>query len=413
MQERFEYHNSLLQEIFLKQIIMGEVESENLERRAQELNINLSFKQYFIGLIKINGGFFDSNLSVSEKNALEEILLLVKERYFHESLITYGIRLENNVIAILFGSMRKNQDTSLEYIKEGIAKINVSLKRYYNVSMNCSVGYGYQSIFKVKQSYEEAKYAMKSNVKSEQYFIRPAVLRQNQANISVPERSSKHLKEELVLQVRLGNRERSIEIFHKMMSEYENPIAFRVESMDVFLLELLFLLEDTLRNAGIGGGAIRDIELHDCVKQQLLYGGMWEINRFIENVIKKVCACFRERNEHGGDKLVHQMKQLIEHNLSNEQFTLEMIASELFFSSNYLRKIFKQNVGIGFSDYLIKRRMETAKSRLKDNSKKILDIAEECGYSNQRYFASAFKKYYGNTPTDYRGKMEGESENEE
>lgn len=41
-------------------------------------------------------------------------------------------------------------------------------------------------------------------------------------------------------------------------------------------------------------------------------------------------------------------------------------------------------------------------SLLKNTSLKIQEIAQECGYEDQRYFASSFKKFYGCTPTEYK-----------
>ena len=59
-------------------------------------------------------------------------------------------------------------------------------------------------------------------------------------------------------------------------------------------------------------------------------------------------------------------------------------------------------------EYLIRRRMERARELLKNESYKIQEVASQTGYSNQRYFASCFKKYYGYTPTEYRNRLKEE-----
>lgn len=56
-------------------------------------------------------------------------------------------------------------------------------------------------------------------------------------------------------------------------------------------------------------------------------------------------------------------------------------------------------------EYLIRRRMERAGELLKDPLNKIQDVSAGTGYSNQRYFSSCFKKFYGCTPTEYREEM--------
>ena len=50
--------------------------------------------------------------------------------------------------------------------------------------------------------------------------------------------------------------------------------------------------------------------------------------------------------------------------------------------------------------------METAAKLLKSSTLKIHEIAQKTGYSNQRYFASSFKKFYDCTPSEYREKEE-------
>ena len=72
------------------------------------------------------------------------------------------------------------------------------------------------------------------------------------------------------------------------------------------------------------------------------------------------------------------------------------------FSGSYVRQLFKENTGENFNEYLIRKRMEKAGLLLQNTSMKIQDISQQCGYENQRYFASSFKKFYGCTPTEFK-----------
>lgn len=64
-------------------------------------------------------------------------------------------------------------------------------------------------------------------------------------------------------------------------------------------------------------------------------------------------------------------------------------------------------------EYLIRKRMEKAGMLLKDTDMMIQDVAKVCGYSNQRYFASSFKKYYACTPTAFKAMIGREEDRDD
>jgi two-component system response regulator YesN len=108
------------------------------------------------------------------------------------------------------------------------------------------------------------------------------------------------------------------------------------------------------------------------------------------------------------DAVVKLIKLIIENDLQNLDLDLEWVAAKVHFSSSYVRQIFKQYVGESLGEYLIRKRMERAGKLLQKTGLKIQEIAEECGYENQRYFASSFKKFYGCTPTEFKKVVEEE-----
>jgi len=91
------------------------------------------------------------------------------------------------------------------------------------------------------------------------------------------------------------------------------------------------------------------------------------------------------------------------------KFTLKDMADALYISPNYLSELFKKTSGMKFSDYLLEVRMKKSEEYLADLSYKIGDISSRVGFSDPRYFSSAFRKKYHMTPLEYRNKVASKS----
>lgn len=78
------------------------------------------------------------------------------------------------------------------------------------------------------------------------------------------------------------------------------------------------------------------------------------------------------------------------------------VARVVNLSSVYFSGLFKKEIGENFVDYLNRVRIDAAKVLLKDVRNNIGEIAEQCGFSDTRYFAKIFKRSVGITPSDYR-----------
>jgi AraC family L-rhamnose operon regulatory protein RhaS len=72
-----------------------------------------------------------------------------------------------------------------------------------------------------------------------------------------------------------------------------------------------------------------------------------------------------------------------------------------------LGKIFKKLTNSTPLEYLIRIRMERAKTLLRRTNLKIIDVAFECGYASSQYFTNTFKQANGITPSEYRKNVVG------
>ena len=84
--------------------------------------------------------------------------------------------------------------------------------------------------------------------------------------------------------------------------------------------------------------------------------------------------------------------------------TLSEFASELGLSVPYLSKLFKDETGTTFTEYLHHRRIEESCRLISTTNSTIEEIAEMVGYSDSKKFRARFKYEMGITPREYKNR---------
>jgi AraC-like DNA-binding protein len=81
--------------------------------------------------------------------------------------------------------------------------------------------------------------------------------------------------------------------------------------------------------------------------------------------------------------------------------SIEQMAQALGYNRTHLSRMFKRYTGMSPMNYLLKIRMEKAKLLLKENLT-IEQVASSVGFSDPLYFSKQFKKWCGQSPSEYR-----------
>ncbi len=106
-------------------------------------------------------------------------------------------------------------------------------------------------------------------------------------------------------------------------------------------------------------------------------------------------------NESRDVELLRQaVKYINEH--FGEKLSRNGVANMLHINSTYFSEIFKRNLGISFSDYVIDLRMADAMSKLRDTDMSITEIVYSVGYNSTSAFYEKFKEYYHLLPTEVK-----------
>lgn len=123
----------------------------------------------------------------------------------------------------------------------------------------------------------------------------------------------------------------------------------------------------------------------------------------------QVTAMFLENLFEGEDGEVHELigkvKRRIHENLSDD-LTVASLAEEFYVTPNYLSRLFKRVTGEGCNEYIVRKRIEQAKSLLATTTLKVGEISFMVGYRDMNYFSLAFKKHIGVSPVKYREQIQ-------
>lgn len=126
----------------------------------------------------------------------------------------------------------------------------------------------------------------------------------------------------------------------------------------------------------------------------------------LQRDLLEFCNCAMEllssQQKRGSDLLCQQALEAIHQNYMDESFSLVALSGMLHVSPNHLSACIKKYAGETFINILIQKRMDAARELLLTTPMKILEIAQQCGYSDQHYFSYCFKKYCGISPNMLR-----------
>lgn len=100
-------------------------------------------------------------------------------------------------------------------------------------------------------------------------------------------------------------------------------------------------------------------------------------------------------------QLIRKIHQIIEKNISDPNFSLDIIAEKTFYSTAYISRIFRKQTGKRIIDYINELRISKSKVLLQGGMR-VSDVAHEVGFRSLSYFSSFFKKNVGMTPGDYQ-----------
>ncbi|MEK8130466.1 response regulator [Paenibacillus filicis] len=255
------------------------------------------------------------------------------------------------------------------------------------------IGNACESLEQIRQSYQEALIASTDTALPVKYRFYADTPIMASARDGYP---IKQLEKQYFEHIRQGQWEQVRTDVIDFVRRYEN------EGADMLLaqqrvLELLWLAARVLAEMGVETQtSVFSFQAQDY-RQLLAESGL---------LLDRMRQSYVEHYDQVEPDTIHQIKQYIVEN-SQEDMSLELIGQKVNLSPFYISKMFKEQLGINYIDFLTECRIERAKKLMGDPDKSLKEITFEIGYHDPNYFSKVFKKMCDVSPTEYRRTLLG------
>ena len=128
-----------------------------------------------------------------------------------------------------------------------------------------------------------------------------------------------------------------------------------------------------------------------------------ELRKWFQEKMVNICRAIRDQKEDQSNSAVKKAMVYIQENYSKD-ISLDDVSGQVNISPYYFSKIFKEETGENFIEYLTRVRIDKAKELLVDENVSVKEAGIKSGYSDPNYFSRIFKKQMDMTPSEYKAR---------
>lgn len=104
------------------------------------------------------------------------------------------------------------------------------------------------------------------------------------------------------------------------------------------------------------------------------------------------------------EELMERIMKVVNENMSDSDFNVEKMCDEVGVSRTQLHRKLKEITGVPTSEFLRNIRLNEAARLIRESKINITQVSYMVGFANNSHFSTAFKKYFGMSPTEYAAK---------
>ncbi|WP_342556136.1 helix-turn-helix domain-containing protein [Paenibacillus sp. FSL R7-0652] len=203
--------------------------------------------------------------------------------------------------------------------------------------------------------------------------------------------------------IRLGRTDKVLETFHTIHKQGKKSVLSKTSYLRSQKNLAISLITLATRSA-VEGGVYQEIA-YNLSDLYILKIEELTDSQGVEDLMEDAVLDFAERVEHSKkhkySKPINICRNYIFNHL-NERITIAQLAQMTALNPNYLSNLFKKEVGISISQFILKTKIEEAQNLLMYSQYSLAEISILLNFYDQSYFAKVFKTYTGCTPKQFK-----------
>lgn len=394
LEEKLAENQPVLKERFYFDLINGYINESTVESNLEYFKIQNKGKNHICLLVQLDqdmdAGKDAYLIQMGIKNVMKEFSSLLGQNQVIS--LQYG-----ETVSVISSDIEKSElEKQVEIMASRVKDVIFKL---FHKSVTIGIGSTQKDILKISDSFFGSRNALlyKSYLGNNSIYTI-----QNDNQIFKGTFKHKYSIEQIKNAVNNTNSSEAFKLVDKLLKDVEadsiRPIDLKVMYVDIVFSIIKSTFEYNNINQEIPAF---DIEFFNQINE------IYNIDDFTSFLKEKIETLinYLEKSRHGSKRKIVQMAIEFINEHYNEQITLTNIAEIVLLNPSYFCKIFKSEMGVSFTKYLMNYRMDKAVELMGDPTLKIYEIAEQVGYNDVQYFTKIFKSSKGVVPTQYRDKV--------
>ncbi len=190
--------------------------------------------------------------------------------------------------------------------------------------------------------------------------------------------------------IREGNQAEAVTLFEQALARNREKLTHYMAEKWALAVDLLVMKTDDGQH--ILPARLREIPYPQDDQPEALLA-------YAKALLITATAYHDQQNARRKHESVENLVSYIDERLYDPQLSLAMTAEAFHLAPSYLSRYFKEQMGVGYLDYVNRKRIDAAKQLIRENRLSIKEVAAATGFVSDATFRRLFKKYEGHAPS--------------
>ncbi len=321
----------------------------------------------------------------------------------HDMLKQYGHTISfflDDPSFLMLGIMKPkvNEDTTyITGLKNVLSRLSLVVCENYQLKIRIGISGSYLCLYdNYKKAVDEAIHALNYGFYSDEQIV----LYHSEQDVLLDNTPLRTGTTEMLLRdaVSKYNKNKAWECFNEVVASISSDVkpvptivkGFLEETLSECLNSIVPIIEKDCLD-----------EINKKIKELAFCGDFSMLKKAAREILQQMLESTQKIANDRNYFLIQKCINFVSEHYS-EEINVDTLANIFHFNNSYFSTIFKKNIGVGLSDYIVDVRMQKALELLQSSSFKVYEVAQKVGYKDGKYFCKVFKNKHGVTPNYFR-----------